>query len=655
MSLRSLSKISLLAALWVSACANAPVDPPGPGDGGGPPVDVPRLSIVMTAPGEGATGVGLSPSLVIEFSLPIAEGSAALSISPEASVGSGTLGAGGTELSFPDVVLAANTTYTVTVSAAGAGGEPLEGDKSFSFTTRGAEDTARPTLVSSMPASGAVNVPANQVLTLTFSEPMDAAGLAVNTSPEMDLGPAVWSMNDTVVSFPTPVDALADGLLYSLTLAGADKAGNALQAAAPITFTVAVAADTTSPTVIATTPVAAATGVALSTAVSITFSEEMNQASVNGAVSLSPSASGIVTWDSNGTLRSLSLKSLAANTQYTLTVGVGARDLAGNALAAPYVLTFTTGAAPDLVAPTAVSSSPSAGETGLPRNASIRVTFSEPMDKAATQAAFFITAPAGFGAGTFTWSADGTAMTFNPNNNFANGAQVSWRVTNAATDLAGNALSAQIARSFTVIKLGTTVLNAVAASDGYIRTIAPEVWPTNTTLHVGELVTDLGEVGHVRSFLTFDLSALPASTERILFASLYLSQMQLRGDPTATLGGPAKLERVNYGETLALADFNVARYTGFNDSVDFAIGATDGWRSNGQIAFGVNADWQNRVSRGNLTQYRLRYPNATSGTGEKNYVSFHSGESYDTDCPRPNAAASGSSCKPHLVLTYEYR
>lgn len=644
----TVSKLFLLAALWASACANAPVDPVDP-------TDAPKLTLVMTAPGDGASGIGLSPPLAIEFSTPISEASASVVISPDAPLGAGTLSAEGASLSFADLVLAPNTTYTVTVSATGKLGQPLEGSKSFSFTTRGADDTARPTLVSSQPASGAVSVPSNQVLTLTFSEPMDAAGLAVTLEPEVDLGAAEWSMNDTVVRFPAPVEPLADGQLYSLTLAGADKAGNALAAVAPITFTVALPVDSIKPSVIAATPAPAATGVSLSTAVSVTFSEAMDQAAVNAAVSLSPSASGIVTWDQSGTLRTLQAKGLSANTQYTLTVGVGAKDLAGNALAAPYVLTFTTGAAPDLLAPTATSSLPAAAETGLARNASIRVTFSEPMDKQATQAAFFITAPVGFSAGSFSWSADGTTMTFDPSGTFAYGAQVSWRVTNAATDLAGNPLAAQLARSFTVIKQGTVVLNAVAASDGYIRTIAPEVWPTNTTLHVGELVTDLGEVGQVRSFLTFDLSALPATTERILFASLYLSQMQLRGDPTAKLGGPAKLERVNYGETLAFSDFNVARYTGFNDSVDFSIGSVDGWRSNGQIVFGVWADWQNRQSRGNLTQFRLRYPNATSGTGEKNYVSFHSGESYETDCPRPNPAATGSSCKPHLVLTYEYR
>jgi methionine-rich copper-binding protein CopC len=648
----TVSKLSLFAALWVSACANAPAGPMDPVDPGSPP----RLSLVMTAPGDGATGVGLSPSLALEFTAPISQASVSVTISPNASLGAPALSAEGASLSFADVVLSPNTTYSVSVSATGALGQPLEGPTSFTFTTRGADDTARPTLVSSLPQSGAVSVPADQVLSLTFSEPMDAAGLVVTIEPEVDLGAAAWSMNDTVVSFSSPLEPLADGQRYSVTIAGADKAGNALQAAAAVTFTVATQADSTRPTVVATTPAQAATGVSLSTAVSVTFSEAMDQASVNAAVSISPSASGIVTWDQSGTLRTLQAKGLSANTQYTLTVGVGAKDLAGNALAAPHVVTFTTGAAPDVLAPTATSSLPAATELGVARNANIRVTFSEPMDKQATQAAFFITAPAGFGAGTFSWSVDGTTMTFNPSGTFAYGAQVSWRVTNAATDLAGNALAAQMARSFTVIKQGTVVLESVAASDGYIRTLAPEVWPTNTTLHVGEILDELaGETGEVRSFLTFNLSALPATTERILFASLYLSQMQLRGDPVAKLGGPAKLERVNYGETLALSDFNVARYTSFNDSVDFAIGAVDGWRSNGQMALGVFADWQNRVPRGNLTQFRLRFPNASSGALEKNYVSFHSAETFDSDCPRPNPAAAGSSCRPHLVLTYEYR
>lgn len=640
----TLSKTSLLAALWVSACANAPGDPVDP------PVDAPKLSILMTAPGDGASGVGLSPSLVIQFSMPIAPPSVSVALSPDAALGAGTLNAEGTELSFADAVLAANTTYTATVSASGAGGETLQGARTFTFTTRGADDTARPTLASSMPASGAVGVAPDQVVTLTFSEPMDAAGLAVTLEPEHDLGPAVWSMNDTVVSFPSPEGPLSAGQLYSLTLAGADKAGNALQAAAPITFTAAAAVDTTPPTVVATTPAPSATGVSTNTAISVTFSEEMNTASVDAAISISPAASGIVSWDASGTLRSVQAKGLAANTQYTLTVGVGAKDAAGNALAAPYVVTFTTGAAPDVIAPSVASSLPAAGETGVARTANIRVTFSEPMDKAATQAAFAITVPAGFGAGTFSWSADGTTMTFNPAGTFSYGGQVSWRVTNAATDLAGNALSAQVSRSFSVIKQGTLVLNSVAASDGYIRTVAPEVWPTNTTLHVGEI----GDGAHVRSFLTFNLSALPASTVRITLAAIYLSQMQLKGDPAGALGGPAKLERVNYGESLDLADYNISRYTSFNDSVDFTIGAVDGWRSNSQVALGVWADFQNRASRGNLTQFRLRYPNNTSGPDAINYVSFHSGDSADADCPRPNPAATGSSCKPHMIVVYEY-
>ena len=533
------SSKSLLSVLLMSAVAACAV-PPVTGD---PPVDPKALTVAMTAPGDGATGIGLSPALVIQFSAPIDEASLSVTLAPVSALGAHELNADGTEVSFANVVLTASTPYTVTVSAVGKAGEVLASAYSFSFTTgSGAADTSKPTVMSSVPASGALSVPANQVLSLTFSEPMDTAGVAITLEPAQDLGEGVWSLNDTVLTFPAPAAELVAGQLYSLTLVGSDKAGNIMQAAAPITFTVPKPADSVLPTVIATTPAPAAMAVSNNTTISLTFSEEMDQASVNAAIVVSPSASGIVTWDPTGTLRTLSAKGLAANTQYTVTVGIGARDLAGNAIAAP------------------------------------------------------------------------------------------------------------MQRAFDVIKQGTLVLNPVAASDGYIRSDGPTVYPIYSTIHAG----DFGSGVSLRSFLTFDLSPVPANTARITTAAIYVYQMQLKGNPAGTLGGNAKLERVNFGETLDAADMNVARYMGLNDSVDFLIGAADGWKANSSIALGVWNDFQNRASRGNLTQFRLRYPTASTGAATQNYVSFYAGESADTDCPRPNSAAVGSSCKPHMIIIYEY-
>src|SRR5205814_1745689 len=71
---------------------------------------------------------------------------------------------------------------------------------------------------------------------------------------------------------------------------------------------------------------------------------------------------------------------LAPLTAYTATVTTGAKDLAGNALAADFGWTFTTGATPDTTAPTVSVTVPANAATSVPINQTINATFSEAMD-----------------------------------------------------------------------------------------------------------------------------------------------------------------------------------------------------------------------------------------------------------------------------------
>ena len=630
-----------LAAMTLVGCGGPTGDPgPGPGPTG-------SLVIVSSAPANGATGVPVWGELSVAFSVPVEAASVRAVLSPEATLGSAQLNADGTQVSFGDPRLAPNTAYTLSIEATSTEGVALGGPASIQFETGAMPDTQAPTLVSSSPAPGATQVAGSSPLVLTFSEAMDPSSLLLSAEPEYDFGPAAWSADGKVATFAQAPAPLAASTRYAVSVHASDVSANPLASAAPITFTVAAAADLTAPTVEGAAPAAGATNVATNASLSLAFSEPMDQATVVGALSIAPATATTPTWDAEGRVLTLQpAGALGGNVAYTVTLGVAARDLAQNSLAAPYTFSFTTGAAPDTTRPSVASSLPGAGDSGVARNATIKVTFSEPMDKAATEAAFSITAPTGYGTGAFSWSADGKTMTYDPVPLFTYGDAIAWRVTTAAKDLAGNALSQQVSRGFLVTRLSTAVLDSTAAVDGY-------VWASNTvmnglsTLAVGDNLDD----DTARALLSFDLSGLPSNLTRITSANIYINLTSAAGDPGG-LGG-LQLERVYYGASLKAGAFDAAAFTGLNDTTSLGTNLSPGWKLSAQLAFGVGDDWANRASRGARSQFRLRFPKTTYDKGS-DYVQFSSGETLAASCPRTGLGTTGSSCRPHLVVSYEH-
>lgn len=103
--------------------------------------------------------------------------------------------------------------------------------------------------------------------------------------------------------------------------------------------------DTTAPTVSATRPAHDATGVAITTAVTVTFSEAMEAATLTAVTfSLRTDGTGVAGNVScqGPTATFTPAQPLAYQTTYTATLTTGVQDLAGNALAEPYTWSFTT-------------------------------------------------------------------------------------------------------------------------------------------------------------------------------------------------------------------------------------------------------------------------------------------------------------------------
>jgi WD40 repeat protein len=168
--------------------------------------------------------------------------------------------------------------------------------------------------------------------------------------------------------------------------------------AAAGTYTATYGTDTTPPTVTSTFPANAATGVIQQPTVTATFSESLDPLTVISSnfklqAGSSPPVSATVSYDANTRTAKLTPNTLlAASTSYTASILTGIKDLAGNAMAAPYTWSFTTQAQPCLSTPcNAWSSStiPSTPSVNDPNAVELGVKFTVDLDGFITGIRFY--------------------------------------------------------------------------------------------------------------------------------------------------------------------------------------------------------------------------------------------------------------------------
>jgi methionine-rich copper-binding protein CopC len=327
-----------------------------------------------------------------------------------------------------------------------------------------------PTVVGVVPTSGATNVATNATVQVTFSEAIDQTTLGNVTLKNTGTSAIVPTTSSYDVGTNrvtlTPTGPLSNATNYTLTVGTGvkDLAGNSLAAQFTSTFTTIGVTDNTAPTIVSRTPAIGATGVATTTAVTVTFNEAMDASTINTTtISLKPTAGGsniaaTVVCNSpapclTGTLTPT--VPLLNNTNYTVTVTTGVKDVAGNALAAQATWTFTTIA--DTTAPTVTVTSPLNLATGVAVSSTITVTFNEDMDPTTlngTLTNFTVKTTAGSipVAGTVSYNAATRVATFTPTANLAAGStNYTVTVTSGAKDLAGNGLAGNFSFTFTTV------------------------------------------------------------------------------------------------------------------------------------------------------------------------------------------------------------
>ena len=436
-------------------------------------------TVVSTIPLNGATNVAVNTAISATFSgvmnAATINGGTFTLTGPGVTPVAGAVNYAGTTATFTPTSALANSTLftaTITTGAKDPAGVPLAANFVWTFTT-----AAPPTVVSTIPASGATVVPVNTAISATFSVPMDATTINPTTFTLMGPGATVVTGSVNYVGNTatfTPAAVLANSTLFTATITTGAKDPTGAPLAANVVWTFTTAPP---PAVTATVPAGGATNVQLNQKTAATFNTSMNAATISatGTFTLAVAGGGAivpgtVTYDAaSNTAIFAPTSALAANTQFTATVTTAAQSAQGSALASNYVWSFTTGLQVNASAPFVTSTIPAEAAVNVPLNQRVSVTFSTSMDPATLSGSgtFAVVETVGGSAvpGSVTYDAASKSAIFTPTANLAASTQYTATITSAAKSLTGIAVGANFVWSFTTGATANAIVPTITATN----------------------------------------------------------------------------------------------------------------------------------------------------------------------------------------------
>ncbi|MFZ1156261.1 MAG: Ig-like domain-containing protein, partial [Candidatus Sulfotelmatobacter sp.] len=417
--------------------------------------------VTLVTPQNGATGIGPNAVAVLTFSKSLNPGTIntnnfalladgnplAISISTSADNQVVTL----TPYGLP---VSSTITVLVTNGVTDLSGNVLASFQS-QFTTGPAVNAPAPTVVSQRPGNGASGVPLGTNVVLYLSEAMNAssvqAALQVSQNGALVSGTTQVTENGQVVQF-TPSTSWQPSALVQvfLTPTAQSLAGNSASNY-QASFTTIPNPSTTAPVLVATNPVTLANAVPTNVVVDFAFNEALDPTALTSeTVTCFQNGNwfqtGLSLLDGGTLLQVTPRVVLAPNTSTNCQLGSGIQGVNGLPLSnlSSNALSFTTGAGPDTVVPTMVTTSPPNGSSNVGDNAVVRLVFSKPIN------------PLTVNAGTIQLSGGGVtavpdSISFSNNNQSAllvphaplpDGTQMSLTIS-GVTDVAGNAVTGQ--------------------------------------------------------------------------------------------------------------------------------------------------------------------------------------------------------------------
>lgn len=274
-------------------------------------------------------------------------------------------------------------------------------------------EEVEPQVIAVQPYPGE-EMPIEAPLTITFNQSMDKESVQALWSIEPFIGGTFeWPEDDTLVFKPD--NGWERGAAYEVTIGNGSAAANGLQLPEDYDFNIRAVGHLLVNTII---PSENAQDVAADATITVSFNRPVVPLGsteildeLPDPLTITPEVSGKGEW-LNTSIYQFTPDTLQGGTTYAVTVNAGLTDITGAVLEQDFVSTFQT------LVPEILATSPYENEV-VPLEKTIQITFSQPMDKASVEASFKVSAgvPPLAGeplAGEFSWSDDGTVMTFTP-------------------------------------------------------------------------------------------------------------------------------------------------------------------------------------------------------------------------------------------------
>jgi uncharacterized protein YkwD len=328
-----------------------------------------------------------------------------------------------------------------------------------------------------LPQNVGVGVPTDNAVTITFDAAMNPGSVedALQVLPEQPVALS-WSENlDQLTVSPeirwrtdesylvviggtarqTDGNAITKATRYAFTtqtaptvsdfqvrLADASGADLSLDQAAQAKAAAVLDADALSPDAVhALPPSTTAKAVSASSAITVSFSQEMDRADVEASFAITPAAAGELSWEANALVFRPSER-LAPGTRYTISV-IGSHDRTGNVIGGKGNFSFIVQPGAQV---TQTLPEPNAADVEPP---TVELWFSQPMDVRATNKAFGLTdtSTGALVGGNLAWNEAGTQLVYTPDTALAGGRQYTVAFNGGALDADGNLVDAAL--SFT--------------------------------------------------------------------------------------------------------------------------------------------------------------------------------------------------------------